>query len=652
MPQRHNSENKFIENLTSIVEENLSDENFGVKKLAEKACMSREQIYRKLKAYNNYSASQFIREIRLNKAKEMLLKSEKNISEIAYLVGFSSPSYFIKCFHEHFGHTPGEYINHLEEIKTQDIPKPTTYNPLKEINKKPIRAISLLMACSIAIITIFFWPKKNGTPSDISEKSIIVLPFKNYSNNASNQYLADGIMEDLLNFLFWISDLKVVSRTTSEQFRDTNLSTKEICKNMNVNYILEGSIRKQDSALKICTQLIDGKKDKHIWSKVFERETTDILGIQNEIAIQVAKELKSVISNQEMKQIKKLPTKNSEAYDAYLKGQFLLNKTNSSLRIDVDADAMFTSIKYFEKAIAMDSDFVQAYIGLANAHSGLSGWGYTPGINDWMIADSIIEKVLIIDPLLGEAHAMKGAIHFWGGKRNFDGALIEFEKALKLNPNYPPLYQWYAQLLMITGPMEDARKYVNKALEIEPYYWVTHNLSAYIHYFEEKYTEALKDCQTAQDLYKDYIFNNWLFFLNYIKLGEDEKAIKELQTILESNPKTTEYSKQIPAIYKLGGIKGIIKWIAEAQAQSTSPVAGIGRSPYIISWWYAMLGDKDNCIKWLNKCTERKSIGYMTSLAVSNPDFDFLRDDPRFLKFLEKIGVLKYHVKNSEKQKT
>jgi hypothetical protein len=135
-----------------------------------------------------------------------------------------------------------------------------------------------------------------------------------------------------------------------------------------------------------------------------------------------------------------------------------------------------------------------------------------------------------------------------------------------------------------------------------------------------------------------------------MKLGEDDKAIKELQTILESNPKTEPFSAKIPIIYQKGGIKGIIKWIADSQAQSPVPIGGIGKSPYIISWWYAILEDKDNCLNWLEKCTQQKSIGYMTSLAVSNPDFDFIREDPHFIKILEKIGVLKYHVTNTRNQ--
>ncbi len=634
----YTSENEFIRKLTEIVENNLSDENFGVKELANKANISREQIHRKLKAISNYSASQFIREIRLNKAKDMLLKEEDTVSEIAFKVGFSSTSYFVKCFHDMYGYSPGEFKNHSTENQNKTVQQEIKLPQQKKINTKTLIITAIIS--SIIILIIFSINHRN---THKTEKSIIVLPFKNLTDNPNNQYIADGLTEEILNFLFWVGDLKVTSRTTSEHFRDSQLSTHEIAESIGVNYVVEGSIRKQDTKIRISTQLIDGKTDKHIWSEIFDRETNDILGIQNEIAKSVANQLKSVLIKDELHKALKKPTQNKEAYDAYLKGRFLLNKANSIQRTDVDAKSMRTSIKYFEKAISLDSCFTQAYVELANAHCGLSGWGHTPGINGWLVGDTIINKALLIDPNLGEAHAVKGAIYFWGGTRNYEAALAEFKKARKLNPNYPPLYQWYAQLLMIIGPIEEARKYVDIALKIEPYYWVTHNLSAYIYYFEEKYSESILECKVAKDLYKDYIFNNWLFFLNYIKLNQGENAMKELQFILEANPKTKPFASQIPIIYSKGGTKALIKWIAEAQANSPVQVKGIGRSPYIIAWWYAILKDKQNCLIWLDKLTQRKSLGYMSNLVVSNPDFDFLRKDPHFIKLLEQFDLSKYH---------
>ncbi len=638
MNSPYTSNNEFITKLIKIIEENLSDEHFGVKELAEKINISREQMHRKLKASSHYSASQLIREIRLIKANDFLAKGVDTISEIAYKVGFSSPSYFIKCYHEFYGFSPGDYKKNNQNENTEIQPIQKLQSKQRTLNKKVYLAVGILV---FVIVIVLLIPKR--TSSDDHTKSIIVLPFKNLTNNINNEYIADGLTEEILNYLFWIGDLKVKSRTTSEHFKNSQLPANEIAKSANVNYLLEGSIRIQELRLRICVQLIDVRTDKHIWSKIFEREASDILGVQNEIAKEVAKQLKTIIIEDELIKIETLPTHNKEAYTLYLKGRFLLNKSNSTQRTDVDGKAMKTSLKYFEKAIELDPQFTQAYVELANAHCGLSGWGHTPGVNGWLIGDTIINKALTIDPNLGEAHAVKGAIYFWGGTRNLDAALEEFKIAVKLNPRYPRLYQWYAQLLMIIGPIEEARKCVDTALELEPFYWVTHNLSAYIYYFEEKYEESIEECKIAKEFYKDYIFNNWLFFLSYIKLNQGENAIKELQFILEANPKTKPFSSQIPLIYQKSGTNGLIKWIAEAQANSPVQVKGIGRSPYIIAWWYAILEDKENCLFWLDKLAQRKSIGYMPNLVVSNPDFDFLRNDPHFIELIEKFNLTKYH---------
>ncbi len=147
-----------------------------------------------------------------------------------------------------------------------------------------------------------------------------MLPFKNLSSEEDSRYFADGIMEDILNHLFRIGDLRVISRTTAERFRDSKLSTVEIAKSIGVNYILEGSVRKQDDLVRITVQLIDGKRDRHLWSENYDRKLTDIFYIQSEIAENIARELKAVITPLEKTLIEKVPTENMEAYNYYLIG--------------------------------------------------------------------------------------------------------------------------------------------------------------------------------------------------------------------------------------------------------------------------------------------------------------------------------------------
>jgi TolB-like protein/AraC-like DNA-binding protein/Tfp pilus assembly protein PilF len=640
----------FIEKLSGIVLTNLQNQNFGVNELAQKAGLSRSVIHRRLRSIKDQNITQFIREIRLKRAMELLQQHSGPASDVAYIVGFGSPAYFNKCFHEYYGYPPGEVkLRNLPE--DQDASEPEHMHArVKEapVNRKKVnRKVPLIMAAvvmAILTITIIFF---NGTHRDSKYLSIVVLPFKNLSNDTENQYIADGLMEDILNNLYHISKLSVKSRTTSEHYRGTTLTSREIAHEIKVRNVLEGSIRRQDNKMRFSIQLIDARRDKHLWSANYDRGLNDILGIQGEIALQVANKLNAVISDNEAKQISELPTKNSEAYNYYLKGRFLLHRSINEQRTDIDKEGLMGSLQYFEKAIAADANFTEAYAGMAQAWFDLSAWGFLPTKEGFLKAKELSLKAIEIDPDCAEAHTAKGAFHAWGD-RNFEEARKEFLTALQLKPNYPVVHQYYAQLLMITGPIEEARTFMNSALELEPYFWVLHNLNAYIYYFEGKHREAIQSCQIARDMKQNYILNNWLFFLNYTKLGEGEKAVKELQEILRTATDTVNYADEIPEVYRKSGIEGLFIWMIDININRPAPVFGLSGEPFPISWWYAILGDKEKSIYWLEKNMEQKLKRHaFFDLIATNPDFDILRDDPRFIAIIQKIGLTKYNIRKA-----
>ncbi len=323
----------FIKKLTDIILANLQNENFGVDELAREAGFSRSSIHRRLWEIKRQNISHFIREIRLKRAMELLRHHAGHASEIAYQAGFGSPSYFSKCFHDFYGFPPGEVRKRMEEDTL-----PVSYetnaseNPSEEENIVSLKSgrfkkrylVSLSVGLSALIIgfAIFYHTKKGEFSYQRvrQERSIAVLPFKNLSSEDDSQYFTDGIMEDILNHLFRIGDLQVISRTTAERFRGSKLSTVEIAGSIGVNYILEGSVRKQGDQVRITVQLIDGKRDRHMWSENYDRKLTDIFYVQSEIASSIARELEAVITPMENTLIKKVPTDNMEAYNYYLIG--------------------------------------------------------------------------------------------------------------------------------------------------------------------------------------------------------------------------------------------------------------------------------------------------------------------------------------------
>jgi TolB-like protein/AraC-like DNA-binding protein len=653
----------FLNRLIEIVQDNLSNENFGVVELAKEAGMSRSSVHRKLRSITHHSVSQFIREIRLQHAMGLLQQNVGTASEIAFRAGFGSPAYFNKCFHEYYGFPPGEVkkriLSDTEQNNSilsqeQSVSEQESGRREQRLNgrrKFGLRTFFLTIAGVLifASLAYFFYNqfiKKSVNAIRLKDydKSIVVLPFKNLSDDPNNQYFADGIMEDILNNLFQVSELRVISRTTSEHFLGSSLTAKEVALKVNTRYVLEGSVRRYGDNTRISVQLIDAYRDQHLWSGNFDRELTDIIGIQSNIARQVALKLNAVLTDNEIRKIAKIPTRSPEAYDYYLQARFLVNKTYSEQRADISKAGLMTSLQYYEKAIAADENFVEAYAGLADAWYNLSAWGwYQPYFEGIRKARDFSSQALEIDTACAEAHAVKGACLLYP-ERRFEAARMELLTSIRLNPNFSVAHQWYAQLLMITGPIEEARVYMDRVLELEPYFWLAHNLNSWICYFEGKHKKGIDACLIGRDLNQYSLDNDWLFIIHFVKLGEGENAARELKNIFTRYLKTNEYENEISDAYKKSGIKGLFTWLIDLNIRKPVPLEGMNGHPFYIAWWYAILGDKNESVSWLKKASESQHIPYQYfDLITTNPDFDFVRDDPGFIKILQEVGLSPYN---------
>jgi len=653
----------FIRKLTEIVSANLHDENFSVEKLSALAGMSRVTVHRRIKSVKNQDVSQFIREVRLKRAMEMLQNNEGTVAEIAYRVGFGSPTYFTKCFHEYYGFPPVE-VRKTVSVETErnqaneqslnsqnrkDLKQKKSIEPVsKKLHHKNILIASLAIISGLLIIyflyVLLILYSDNRRETNYPEKSIVVLPFRNLSDDPGNQYFADGIMEDILNHLFRMEELNVRSRTSSEHFRENQMTLPQIARELRVNYVLEGSVLRDYNKVRIFIQLIDARNDQHILSEKYEGDMVNQFVLSGEIAKKVADALETVLSSEEIVQIEEIPTRSPEAYDYYLKARFLFNKANDEQRVDIDREGLLGSARYYEKAVSLDSAFADAYAGLADAWFTLSAWGWYQPYNEGILkAKKFSDKALELDPDCAEAHLVRGNYLIWPERKWEEGGK-ELLLSIQLNPKSGYAHQAYAQLLMITGPIEEARLHMNRVIELEPYFWVMHNLNAWIYYFEGRHKEALEACKTAHDLKQDFIFNNWLFFLNYAKLGEGEKAMAELQGIAKSNPATPDFSDEIMDAYNKSGINGLFLWLTDINVNRPVPAVGMSGQPFFTAWWFAILGDRESSLYWLERNMESQARNYtFFNLIATNPDFDILRDDPRFLKIIDEIGLTQYN---------
>lgn len=415
---------EFIENAESIIVENISNEQFGVSELAEAMNMSRSNLLRKIKKYTELSASQFIRQVRLEKGMSLLKETSLTVSEVSFQVGFSSSSYFIKCFREHYGYPPGEVGKQEEktavettEAKTKDVEVMSSNSSFSYKKYLVIASLLLLFVVSVFLVYTFSSPKLE------LEKSIAVLPFKNESSNPSNLYFINGLMQSTLTKLQKVEGLRVISRTSAERYRESKKTVPEIAKELGVNYIVEGSSQRIEDHVLLSIQLIEAATDTPIWAEQYQHEVVDIFNLQNEVAKKIANAIEVVVKPSELEQLEKQPTHSLVAYDFYLQAlEPFYARTDSSLNV---------AIGLFKKAIEQDSQFSLAYADIAISYYLLDLYKqeklYTEQINNYS------DKALLYDSKSAESLVAKALYYL--EMEEYQLALPHLEKALEYNPN-------------------------------------------------------------------------------------------------------------------------------------------------------------------------------------------------------------------------
>ena len=439
------TDDKFLIQLKGIIEDNLSDETFGVSELANAIGMSRSNLLRKIKKSTGLSVSQFMRRIRLENALEMLKESDQNISEIAYAVGFNSTSYFTKCFHDQYGFPPGEFD------KNVPVEKHTETEPDAK-RKNNIAILSGAFLIIIVTSVIYFMSNKTAEKVTSIEKSIAVLPFKNESTDVSNVYIVNGLMESVLNNLQKIEDLRVISRTSVEKFRNNPKTIQEISNELNVNYVVEGSGQKIDDKILLNIQLIDATNDTHLWSEQFERNTADIFDLQREVAKKIVKKIEVIVTPEEQQRIEKNQTDNVIAYDYFLKGFEQINKGT--------LEGLESSIVSFKKAVENDSAYARAYAGIAMAYFYLDIFKTVKQYKDEI--NFYADKALFYDSTLEQSLIAKSL--YYQSVGSCDLAVPYLEKALKYNPNSTLALNYLSDIY--TTCLPNTGKYLENALKM------------------------------------------------------------------------------------------------------------------------------------------------------------------------------------------
>lgn len=621
------ADKEFKARLIEIIEKNISDESFGVGSLAEEMGMSRSSLHRKIHSIAHTSASQFIRNIRLERAKEMLTTSSYSVSEIAFKLGFSHPSYFTKCFKEYTGMPPVKFA----EIKQVEVPEePHSDQKNLRLYRRIVAAgivlasfVIILILANLNMINIPGLESTSKSNYANRAKSIAVLPFSNISQLDEDRFFTDGMRESVIAKLVRIKGSRIVVIDSIHQLGSDAYNLETIGRQFNVNFILNGRVQKQEKRAVVLIRLTDVANGEPVWTETFNHEYSDIFEIQSEIAKQVASSLSIMLSPGERQLIEEIPTTSIEAYSFNLQGRYFLN--NGSFN---------NSIDNFKNATKADPSYAMAYSGLADAFLMATIYQQHDRDSGYKKAKEMAAKALELNPDLAEAHASMGAILCYG-ELKWEEAKNEFEAAIRLNPNSANAHFFYARLLSAIKEFDDARDHFDLALQLNPtsiqYY--KGSISTYCKSFQPEL--ALVECKKADKLFPDQLSIAWHFFHIYVMLKQEQEAVNALKRAMSYLEEDKKYADILQAVYNQSGMDGVYHLLIQYESEDINMgIIGMARD-------YAALGDNVKAIDCLEKAMKLQ-IPFLPN-ALGLQDFKNLYSEERFQHLLKAMGLEQYY---------
>ena len=451
--------------------------------------------------------------------------------------------------------------------------------------------------------------------------SVAVLPFVNTTSDPKTEYLSDGISETLINSLSQLPSMRVIGRTTSFRFRGRDLNPQSIGKELNVGALLTGKITQVGKTLVVQADLIDTRDGTELWGDRYSRTFSDIFAIQDDIAAEIARNLKRRFSPLA---VAKGQTKDSEAYQLYLKGRFELAKRAAA--------SYWHAIDLFEQAIRRDPNYALAYVSLAEAYGLLEVWaGVKPG-DAYPKAKAAALKALELDDTLGEAHAAL-ALVYQQYDFNWEAAEREYRRAIALNPSYAPTHHRISLLLLSTGRGEEALREIRVAMQLDPLNFVVVGSEGWLLHMMRRQDEAIRSLQKALEL-EDHFYIRQTLGESYDFKEDYAQAIANLEIAVEESHRAARTLGALAHAYARAGRRAqAMKLIDEMKHQAAqNPVVA-----YHIALGYAGLGDANQTIEWLERAYDARSRWLI--YANVDPRFDLLAHDPRFHELLRRLGL-------------
>ncbi|MGB6745508.1 MAG: tetratricopeptide repeat protein [Terracidiphilus sp.] len=456
-------------------------------------------------------------------------------------------------------------------------------------------------------------------------QSLAVLPLRNLSGDPAQEYLADGITEDLIGRLANIHDLRVISHTSVMRFKNTQLSIPEIAKSLGVDAIVEGSVIKEGDRIRVTAQLIRGATDAHFWSETYDREMRDALSLESELAQSIAEKVEVTATGQEQQRLSSVRTVAPEVYESYLKGRFALGQGNKA------ADEQ--SIQYFQDALNKDATFAPAYLGMAEAYTNLGTVfaGVSPEATRPKV-ESFARKALAFDPDLVEAHVVlaNDLQEEW----HWAEAETEYRRALELNPNDADAHAGFALWLVCEGRADEAVAWIQSAQALDPV-GVTGDRVSWVLFQAHRYDDAIRESRSALAVQPDNAFGLFGLGFSLIAGNKPADAIPVLEKAVSLSPGSPAAIGVLIRAYAHAGRRSdAMRLLADLKRRRKTGYIPAGA--FVNA--YLGLGDNQQTFYWLEQAYREQS--NILQYLKSHPYFDPIRNDPRFADLVRRVGLV------------
>jgi TolB-like protein/DNA-binding winged helix-turn-helix (wHTH) protein/Tfp pilus assembly protein PilF len=486
-------------------------------------------------------------------------------------------------------------------------------------------AAALAAAVVVAIAVMYFRGTNFTTPGLKPTTSLVVLPMENLSGDKEQDYFADGMTDELIANLAKIRSLRVISRSTAMAYKGTRKPISEIARELHVDAVMEGTVMRVGSRVRITAELVQVSTDRDLWADTYESQIGDVIALQNRVSSAIVNQIRINLTPEDRERLARNPAIAPEAYENYLKGRFYWNKRSD--------ENLAKAIAYFEQATHQDPNYALAYAGLADCYAiiGSRIFGTMAASEAAPKAREAAQRALEIDPTLAEAETSLATLKF-----NYDwdwsGAQDDFQHAIQLNPSYATAYQRYSLYLMAMGRIQDSFDQINRARALDPLSISINFSLGWRLYMARQYNRAIEQLHNTLEMDPSYELPHLVVGQAYEQEGEYALAIPELRKAVDLSHAAPLMVSALAHAYARAGNKAEAeKLLAELALQSKTQYV----SPYYFAIVYVGLGENEKAMDWLDKAFVDRSNGLV--FMKVEPELDNLHSNPRFIALQQKL---------------